>query len=48
MWKSSSNGMLTGELSGFTSMMSAIISHHFWVIGSTLVVSWLLVSLSHF
>ena len=40
-------GMVTGELSGLTSMMSAIMSHHFCVIGSTLSVSWLLVSLEH-
>lgn len=48
MWKTSSKGMLTGELSGLTSMMSDIMSHHFCVIGSTFAVSWLFVSLLHF
>ena len=38
-WKTSLIGIVTGELSGFTSMMSAIMSHHFCVIGSTSVVS---------
>ena len=46
-WKISWMGTVTGELSGFTSMMSAIMSHHFWVMGSTLSVSCELPSPEH-
>jgi hypothetical protein len=42
MWNIGFNSVQTGELSGFTSIISAIISHHFRTIGISFCVSALL------